>query len=180
MFHIRSLLLVLAAGCYTQPVYSLNPYEQCAVNAMVLQTAGESGGLYGETATVAPGERGGIYGATQTQAPAENGGLYGQTQAQAPGENGGIYGATQRSDGQGVRCRRPANPAEQCAIVSLQTSARLKHQSNAGEIAPVSNDQVEYARSSTYQSCMTGAMNGPPGAAPGPAPTPPAPPQPPQ
>src|ERR1700735_229951 len=93
MFHIRSLLLILAAGCYTQPVYSLNPYEQCALNAMVLQTAGDSGGLYGETATVAPGERGGIYGATQTQAPAENGGLYGQTQAQAPGENGGINGA---------------------------------------------------------------------------------------
>jgi hypothetical protein len=154
MIGARALVLMVAAGCYTQPTYTLNPYEQCALNAMVLQTAGDSGGLYGESA-------------------GENGGLYGQTLAQAPGENGGLYGATQ-----GVRCRRPATPAETCAIRSLQASARLKHQSNVGDVPPVSNDQVEYARSSTYQSCMSGAMSGPPGASQPPPPSPPpAPPQ---
>jgi hypothetical protein len=162
---IRALVLIAAAGCYTQPLYSLNPYEQCALNAQVLQSAADSGGLYGQSSTVAPGENGGLYGASQAQAPGENGGLYGASQAQAPGENGGLYGADARSNGQGVRCRRPATAAEQCAIRSLQASARLKHQSNAGDIAAVSNDQVEYARSSTYQSCMAGATSGPPGAA---------------
>src|ERR1700744_518535 len=102
MIYVRAGCLAFAAGCYTQPLYSLNPYEQCAVNAMVLQSAGESGGLYAES-----------------QTSGENGGLYGQAQAQAPGENGGLYGATQRSNGQGVQCRRPANAAEQCAIISL-------------------------------------------------------------
>jgi hypothetical protein len=160
---IRALVLIVAAGCYTQPVYSLNPYEQCAINAQVLQSSGDNAGLYGQSSTVAPGENGGLYGANARQAPP--GGLYAETQAQAPGENGGLYGASQRSDGQGVRCRQAATPAERCAIVSLQASARLKHQSNVGDVAPVSNDQVEYARSSSYQSCMSGAMAGPPGAA---------------
>jgi hypothetical protein len=45
----------------------------------------------------------------------------------------------------------------------MQATAQLKHQSNAGEVAPVSSDQVEYARASTYQSCMAGSVNGPPG-----------------
>jgi hypothetical protein len=149
MLHVRALLLILAAGCYTQPVYSLTPHEQCAQNAMVLDGGDNGGGLYGASSAVAPGE---------------NGGLYGASSRQAPGESGGLYGASMRSDGQDVRCRRPATTAEQCQIRSMQASAQLKHQSNAGEVAPVSNDQVEYVRSSTYQNCMAGSVSGPPGA----------------
>src|ERR1700733_4225930 len=122
MLHVRALLLTLAAGCYTQPVYSLTPHEQCAQNAMVLD-GGDSRGLYGASSTVAPGSNGGLYGASSTV---------------APGENGGLYGASMRSDGQDVRCRRPATTAEQCEIRSMQASADLKHKSNAGEGAPVS------------------------------------------
>ena len=163
MLHVRALLLTLAAGCYTQPVYSLTPHEQCAQNAMVLD-GGDSRGLYGASSTVAPGSNGGLYGASSTVAPGENGGLYGASSRQAPGENGGLYGASMRSDGQDVRCRRPATTAEQCEIRSMQASADLKHKSNAGEVAPVSNDQVEYVRSATYQNCMAGSVSGPPGA----------------
>jgi hypothetical protein len=172
MLRVGALVMVVAAGCYTQPVYSLNSYEQCAVSAMVLQSAGDNAGLYGQTSTVAPGENGGLYGASARQAPGDNGGLYGASSTVAPGENGGLYGATQRSDGQGVQCRQPTTPAERCAIVSLQASAHLKHQSNVGEIAPVTDDQVERVRASTYQACMSGAMAGPPGAAPPPPPPP--------
>ncbi|HEX4455321.1 MAG TPA: hypothetical protein VH143_30890 [Kofleriaceae bacterium] len=135
MLDVRALLLILAAGCYTQSVYSLSPHEQCALNAMVLD-GGETGGLYGASSR------------------------------QAPGETGGLYGASMRSDGQDMRCRRPATPAEQCEIRSMQASAQLKHQSNAGDVAPVSNDQVDYVRSSTYQSCMAGSVSGPPGSRP--------------
>jgi hypothetical protein len=162
MLDVRALLLLLAAGCYTQPVYSLSPHEQCAQNALVLD-GGDNSGLYGASSTVAPGETGGLYGASSTQAPGSNGGLYGASSRQAPGENGGLYGASMRSDGQDVRCRRPATAAEQCEIRSMQASAQLKHQSNAGEVAPVSNDQVDYVRSSTYQNCMAGSVSGPPG-----------------
>ncbi len=147
MLDVRALLLILAAGCYTQPIYTLSPHEQCAQNAMVLDG----------------GDNGGLYGASATQAPGENGGLYGASSRQAPGENGGLYGAGMRSDGQDVRCRRPATTADQCEIRSMQASAQLKHQSNAGAVAPVSNDQVDYLRSSTYQSCMAGSVSGPPG-----------------
>jgi hypothetical protein len=142
---MRALLLILATGCYTQPLYTLNPPEQCALGTMVLVSSG------------------GLYSASQSVAPGENGGLYGATQSIAPGENGGLYGASMRANGQDVRCRRPATFADQCEIRSLQVSAQLKHQSNAGEIATVSNEQVEYARASTYQSCMA---NGPPGSTP--------------
>ena len=144
---MRALLLILATGCYTQPLYTLTPREQCAQSTMVLLSAG--------------GENAGLYGAS-----GENGGLYGASQSAAPGENGGLYGATMRANGEDVRCRRPATIADQCEIRSLQVSSQLKHQSNAGEIAEVSNDQVEHVRSSTYQSCMAGSVSGPPGSRP--------------
>lgn len=161
MRHVRALLLILATGCYTQPLnplYTLNPREQCAQTTMVLDISsgngsGENGGLFGASQS-APGNNGGLYGTSQAVAPGENGGLYGASQSATPGENGGLYGASTRSSGQDVRCRRPTTMADQCEIRSLQASAELKHKSNAGEVAPVSNDQVEYARSSTYQSCM--------------------------
>lgn len=139
MLDARAVLLILAAGCYAQAqptLYTLNPPEQCALSAMML--ASENGGIYGA------GESGGIYGA---------------------GENGGLYGAATRSNDQ-PQCRPAASPSDQCWIRAMQTSARLKHQSNAGEVAPVSNDQIEYVRSSTYQSCMAGAVGGPPGTIP--------------
>jgi hypothetical protein len=135
MRHARALVLMLAAGCYVQPVgthYALEPREQCAQNASVL-------------------DNGGPYGAPPAQDP---GGLYGATTTQAPGENGGLYGAAMRNSEQPVLCRRPASPADACEVRAMQASAQLKHQSNVGEVAPVSNDQIEYVRSSTYQSCM--------------------------
>jgi hypothetical protein len=162
----RAWVLMVVAGCYTQPVYTLNPREQCAQSTMVLDNgsvaAGDNGGLYGASSTVAPGENGGLYGATTRSAPGENGGLYGASSA-APGENGGLYGASGANGANGARCRRPATAADQCEIRSLQASADLKHKSNAGEVAPVSNDQVEYTRSSVYQNCMAGAAAGPSG-----------------
>jgi hypothetical protein len=120
MRHARALVLMLAAGCYVQPVgthYALEPREQCAQNASVL----------------------------------DNGGPYGAPPAQDPG---GLYGAAMRNSAQPVLCRRPASPADACEVRAMQASAQLKHQSNVGEVAPVSNDQIEYVRSSTYQSCM--------------------------
>jgi hypothetical protein len=170
MRHVRALVLVAAAGCYTQPVYTLSPPEQCAQSAQVVEGGA---GLYGTSTTAAPADQGGIYGASQRDAPADQGGLYGATQRDAPADQGGLYGAGMRNSNQDVRCRRPMSAAEQCEIRAMQASAQLKHQSNAGDVAPVSNDQVEYARSQAYQSCMGGAVNGPPGS------TPPAPPAPP-
>ena len=143
MLHLRALPLILAAGCYTQPLdtaYTLNPREQCAQHAMTLDGTTGSNGLYGASSTVASGENGGLYGASSTV---------------APGESGGLYGASMRSN-EDVRCRQPATTAEQCEMRSMQMSADLKHKSNAGEVAPVSNDQVEYARSSAYRDCMAG------------------------
>ncbi|HEY1817762.1 MAG TPA: hypothetical protein VGG74_35720 [Kofleriaceae bacterium] len=165
MRHPRALLLILAGSCYTQAqpaVYTLNPPEQCAQSAMVVESSSGSG-LYGTSQTVAPGDNGGLYGASQRDAPGDNGGLYGASQRDAPSQNGGLYGATQRNTNGDLRCRRPGTPAEQCEIRSMQATAQLKHQSNAGEVAPVTTDQVESVRSSTYQSCMAG---GPPGSTP--------------
>ena len=158
------LMLIVAAGCYVQPAgthYALDPGEQCAQSALVPA----NGGLYGTSSTVAPGSNGGLYGASQRDAPGSNGGLYGATSTAAPGDQGGLYGAAMRNSASpDLQCRRPSSPAEQCEIRSLQASAQLKHQSNVGEVPPVSSDQVEYARSSSYQNCMSG----PPGSAPPP------------
>jgi len=144
------LVTILVAGCYTRPVYTLVPAEQCASNSMVISDTSNAG-LYGTSQSVAPGSNGGLYGATSREAPGDQGGLYGASTRE--GSSGGLYGASMRNNQQTLQCRPPATAEDRCEVQAFTASIRLKHDANAnGE--QLTDAEIDAARQDAHDRCI--------------------------